>query len=200
MNFVLYFFHSSFTHSLSVHSCWSYFQSMLFLCWVQKNRKITKTAKNEKRGFWRQKVTLFLPEAAKNFTAKTERDVIVKVNRPEHNLLCLENSPKIIHYRNKCKYWLIILQYRFLLCTLFDTFSCRFSNICKQKWRFFPRKLKKCEFYRIDQEFFDILSNFLLTNRLLFLPRKFKHFDKRNEDFTDYPERVFAILQKYSHT
>ena len=98
------------------------------------------------------------------------------------------------------KYWLIILQCRFLLCTLFDTFSCRFSNICKQKWRFFPRKLKKCEFYRIDQEFFDILSNFLLTNRLLFLPRKLKHFDKRNEDFTDYPDRIFTFLQKYSHT
>ena len=65
---------------------------------------------------------------------------------------------------------------------------------------FFPRKLKKCEFYRIDQEFFDILSNFLLTNYMLVLPRKFKHFDKRNEDFTAYPERVFTILQKYSHT
>ena len=118
MNFVLYFFHSSFTHSLSVHSCWSYFQSMLFLCWVQKNRKITKTAKNEKRGFWRQKVTLFLPEAAKNFTAKTERDVIVKVNRPEHNLQCLENSSKNIFYENKC----IILTYNFGL-SIFPLYS-----------------------------------------------------------------------------
>ena len=78
------------------------------------------------------KGTPLLPGAAKNFTAKTERDVIVKVNRHENNLLNLRNSKKMIHQKSECRILIYYFGHSFLLCTLFGTFLCRFSNICKQ--------------------------------------------------------------------
>ena len=64
------------------------------------------------------KGTPLLPGAAKNFTAKTERDVIVKVNRHENNLLYLRNSKKMIHQKSECK--ILIYYFGHSMCALYS--------------------------------------------------------------------------------